>query len=171
MSQQDIGGFLIGKGCIVEVKSDDNASFAYYVEGLDQGMVEGNQLLLIDSIEISKEDAITPKDALNDKHAIYLYGTTFSYVRIIGTIFLGNNKQSKETTTSSGALQNLTTWFDSKRVVASRGTVKVSIADKFKGNVYITKLTFGRSDPKVNAISFGIEGIVKPSKSSKEYND
>lgn len=167
MSKQDIGGFLIGKGCIVEIKSDDNASFAYYVEGLDQGIVEGNQLLLIDSIEISTEDAITPKDALNDKHAIYLYGTTFSYVRIIGTIFLGNSKQSA-VTTNSGAIQKLTTWFDSKRVVISKGTVKVSIADKFKGNVYVTKLTFGRSDPRINAISFSIEGIVKPSKKSTE---
>lgn len=167
MSKQDIAGFLIGKGCIVEIKSDDNASFAYYVEGLDQGMVEGNQLLLIDSIEISTEDAITPKDALNDKHAIYLYGTTFSYVRIIGTIFLGNSKQNK-VTAGGGAIQKLTNWFDSNRIVTKKDTVKVSIADKFKGNVYIIKLTFGRSDPRVNAISFSIEGIVKPSKKSTE---
>lgn len=168
MSKQDIAGFLIGKGCIVEIKSEANTSFAYYVQGLTQGVIGDSQLLLIDSIEISTQDAITPRDALNDKHAIYLYGTTFSRVNIIGTIFLGSSKSSPDRNNKTGAIEQLTTWFDSNRIVVKREPVIVSIADKFKGNVYITKLTFGRSDPRLNAISFSIEGIVKPSKTSTQ---
>lgn len=157
--------FVSGKGCVVKMYNDAHAATSLYsITGLDElicKLYENQSLMIIDSIDISKQDAVLPKDALNDKHALYVYGTTFSQVAIKGTLYLGNS--AKDRVVGKSIVQKLQEWFNSNRVSAQNKTVvQISIAQGFKGNAYIMKLRFGDTDPKVNAMGFSIEGVLEP---------
>ena len=157
--------FVSGKGCVVKMFNDAHATTSLYsITGLDDlicKMYDNQSLMIIDSIDISKQDAVLPKDALNDKHALYVYGTTFSQVAIKGTLYLGNS--AKDRVVGKSIVQKLQEWFNSNRVSAQNKTVvQISIAQGFKGNAYIMKLRFGDTDPKVNAMGFSIEGVLEP---------
>ena len=159
--------FVSGKGCVVKMFEDEHAATSLYsITGLDAlicKLSEDQSLMIIDSIDISKQDAVLPKDALNDKHALYVYGTTFSQVAIKGTLYLGNS--AKDRVVGQGIVQKLQTWFEENRVSAqgkNKQLVQISIASGFKGNAYIMKLRFGDTDPKVNAMGFAIEGVIEP---------
>lgn len=158
--------FLTGKGCLVEVKPDSNTTSLYSIEGLQNGTLQNDELLLIDSIDISSEDAALAKDALNDTHAVYVYGTTFSKVIVKGTIYMGS--ASKNTTSggsfSSAMVKSLTEWFSTNRLSKKKAAVNVSMAQGFKGKVYFLKLRFGDTNPKINAVGFALEGIMEPKK-------
>lgn len=167
---EDSFTFLTGKGCLVEVKPDSNTTSLYSIEGLQNGTLKDDELLLIDSIDISSEDAALAKDALNDTHALYVYGTTFSKVIVKGTIYMGSasKKASKNTTSgepfSSAMVKSLTEWFSTNRLSQKKGAVNVSMAQGFKGKVYFLKLRFGDTNPKINAVGFALEGIMEPKK-------
>lgn len=157
--------FVSGKGCVVKMFNDAHATTSLYsITGLDDlicKLYDNQSLMIIDSIDISKQDAVLPKDALNDKHALYVYGTTFSQVAIKGTLYLGNS--AKDRVVGKSIVQKLQEWFNSNRVSAQNKTVvQISIAQGFKGNAYIMKLRFGDTDPKVNAMGFSIEGVLEP---------
>lgn len=157
--------FVSGKGCVVKMFDDAHAATSLYsITGLDElicKLYDNQSLMIIDSIDISKQDAVLPKDALNDKHALYVYGTTFSQVAIKGTLYLGNS--AKDRVVGKSIVQKLQEWFNSNRVSAqNKTTVQISIAQGFKGNAYIMKLRFGDTDPKVNAMGFSIEGVLEP---------
>lgn len=161
--------FVSGKGCVVKMYDDAHATTSLYsITGLDElicKLYQDQSLMIIDSIDISKQDAVLPKDALNDKHALYVYGTTFSQVAIKGTLYLGNSAENR--VVGQGIVQKLQTWFEENRVSAQaknddKQLVQISIASGFKGNAYIMKLRFGDTDPKVNAMGFAIEGVIEP---------
>ena len=163
--------FLTGKGCLVEVKPDSNNTTSLYsIEELDSniGKLVDGELLLIDSIDISSEDAALAKDALNDTHALYVYGTTFSKVTVKGTIYMGSASKgaanANNTGFSSAMVKTLTTWFSSNRLSVKQGPVAVSMAKGFKGMVYFLKLRFGDTNPKINAVGFALEGLMAPTK-------
>lgn len=152
-------GFLQSRGCLAEVKIKDcSTSGLYSVDGLPAYELKDGQILFIDTIDVTHEDAALPKDALNDKHALYLYGTTFSRMSIKGTIFFGEVCKGS----SGNIIQILTKWFNERRVTKSKKPVSVSISDKYKAGVFIVALNFGQADPKLNSIKFTIHGLVKP---------
>lgn len=160
--------FLTGKGCLVEVKPDANDTTSLYsIAGLDDniGQLKKDELLLIDSIDISSEDAALAKDALNDTHAIYVYGTTFSKVTVKGTIYMGSSSKSSDSSGfTSNMVKELTRWFGDNRLSVKQGPVAVSMAKGFKGDVYFLKLRFGDTNPKINAVGFALEGLMTPTK-------
>lgn len=152
-------GFLQSRGCLAEVKIKDcNTSGLYSVADLPAYQLTDGQILFIDTIDVTHEDAALPKDALNDKHALYLYGTTFSKMSIRGTIFFGEVCKGS----SGNIIQILTNWFNTNRVTKSKKPVNVSISDKYKASVFIVALNFGQADPRLNSIKFTIHGLVKP---------
>lgn len=153
--------FLTSRSCIVSIGA--NSSKIYDIPGLDYGVVEDGAVLLIDAIHIHKTDAVTPKDALDDKHAFYVYGKSFGTVSIRGTLFLGNASNSSA---GENIIGKVTKWFKSNRVSTSNSPVPISISKSFKGNCYITKLVFGETDPRVNAIGFSIDGYVSPTEAN-----
>lgn len=149
--------FLTSRSCIVSIGA--NASKIYEIPDLNYGIVEDGAVLLIDAIHIHKTDAVTPKDALDDKHAFYIYGKSFGTVSIRGTLFLGN---ASNPNAGANVIGKVTTWFKSNRVSEKKAPIPISISNSFKGNCYITKLVFGETDPRVNAIGFSIDGYVSP---------
>lgn len=163
--------FLTGKGCLVEVKPDSNNTTSLYsIQDLDDkiGTLVDDELLLIDSIDISSEDAALAKDALNDTHALYVYGTTFSKVTVKGTIYMGSASNVSGTNGSAGfsssMVKSLTDWFSKNRLSVKKDAVSVSMAKGFKGKVYFLKLRFGDTNPKINAVGFALEGLMAPTK-------
>lgn len=153
--------FLTCKGHIVEIDPDGGSSSLYKIGSLQTQSYPGGQLILIESIDLEIPDAITPKDALNDAHALYIYGTTFGHMSIRGTLYLGKGTSDKQVITT------LSDWFTANRVTQLKDAVNVSIADKFKCQAYIAKLRFGQTDSRINAMSFIIDGLVKPTKTLK----
>lgn len=150
--------FLTCKGHIVEINPENGNSSLYKVGELETKVIGDGQLLLIESIDLEIPDAVTPKDALNDAHALYIYGTTFGHISIKGTLYLGKGTSDKKVITT------LSNWFAKNRVTVKKDAVNVSIADKFKCQAYIIKLRFGQTDSRINAMSFIIDGLVKPTK-------
>lgn len=150
--------FLTSRGCVCYT-GIGGISGIYQLGDLQQCMFAGAYgLILIDSVDISKVDAVTPKDALDDKHALYIYGKSFGQVTVQGTAYLGR-ADGEDAPAVIGEINN---WFNSNRVSVTKEPVVLSIANQFKGDVYITKLRFGQAEPRLNTIKFTIEGFVKP---------
>lgn len=149
--------FVTSRGCVCYTGIGSIYGI-YQLGSLSQCSIIGDTgLVLIDSVDISKVDAVTPKDALDDKHALYIYGKSFGQVAVHGTAYLG--KGGKEAPSVIGDIDN---WFQAFRVSTYKKPVELSIANQFKGNVYVTKLRFGQAEPRLNTIKFTIEGYVKP---------
>lgn len=150
--------FLTSRGCVCYT-GKGSTSGIYQLGDLQQcSRIGTTGLVLIDSVDISKVDAVTPKDALDDKHALYIYGKSFGQVAVHGTAYLGK----ADTTQSGTVIGKINSWFNQNRVSVSKKSVELSIAKSFKGNVYVTKLRFGQAEPRLNTIKFTIEGFVKP---------
>lgn len=149
--------FVTSRGCICYTGIGGTTGI-YELSGFPQCTPMGTGLILIDSIDITTVDAVAPKDALDDKHALYIYGKSFGQVAIQGTAYLGK-VDSKDAPAIIGLINN---WFQENRVSQKKTSVPLSIANEFKGNVYITKLKFGQAEPRLNTIKFTIEGFVKP---------
>lgn len=160
-STNDSFQFISSKGAIIHVAGKGDP---YYKVGSLKTASSGGgcgSMILIDSIIISVQDAATSKDAMNDTHAVYVFGTTFGTCIIKGTAYLGagdTNKSSK-----NGPITEIEKWFKNNRVSASKKAVNVSFADHFKADVFIDTLRFGNTNPKNNSIEFEISGIVSPS--------
>lgn len=150
--------FVTSRGCVCYTGIGGHTGI-YQLGDLAQCTFMGDTgLILIDSVDISKVDAVTPKDALDDKHALYIYGKSFGQVAVQGTAYLGRADGS-DAPSVIGAIND---WFNTNRVSESKKSVELSIANQFKGNIYVTKLRFGQAEPRLNTIKFTIEGFVKP---------
>ena len=149
--------FVTSKGCICHTKIGGYSGI-YQLGSLSQCQQRKTGLILIDSVDISKVDAVTPKDALDDKHALYIYGKSFGQVAVHGTAYLGK----ADATDAESVIGSINDWFNQNRVSKTKKPVELSIAKAFKGPVYVTKLRFGQADPRLNTIKFTIEGFVKP---------
>ena len=130
--------FATSRGCVCYTGIGD-ISGIYQLGTLQQCILAGNTgLVLIDSVDISKVDAVTPKDALDDKHAMYIYGKSFGQVAVHGTAYLGKASANE----GDSVIGYINGWFNQNRVSVSKKSVELSIARSFKGHVYITKLRF-----------------------------
>lgn len=149
--------FVTSRGCVCYTGVGEREGI-YQIGDLKQCTESGTGLVLIDTVDISKVDAVTPKDALDDKHAMYIYGKSFGQVSIQGTAYLGR----PDSTGGGNVIEIISSWFNANRVSTKKTSVDLSIANNFKGKVYITKLKFGQAEPRLNTIKFTIEGFVKP---------
>lgn len=156
MANGDSYNFMVGSGIVVSgnVSSDGMIK----VGGLESKY--GDDLVLIDNVLIGKCDSGSPKDALGDNHAFYIYGKTFKQAQIEGTIYMKCSASSKN---QSKAVQQITAWFNKNRVSKSKKAVKVSILSTTTFRVYIMDIHFINPDPKLNSIKFVISGYTRPS--------
>lgn len=161
-SNTDSFSFISSKGAIIHVVGKGDPY--YKVESLQTASSGGRDtcgsMILIDSIIISVQDAATPKDAMNDTHAVYVFGKTFGSCIIKGTAYLGAEDTTKSSITNPITI--LENWFKDNRISKKKKPVKVSFAEHFKAQVFIDTLKFGNTNPKVNSIEFEISGMVAP---------
>lgn len=150
--------FQVGRGAIVQTGDGSSGSNGFFmVAGFPQGYRDC-ALILIDSVHINKQDATTPKDAMNDTHAMYLFGKTFGTCVIKGTAYLGKNGGER----GGRLVKEIDSWFKANRVSQSKKPVGVSLAGAFACKVYIESLKFGETNPKINTVAFEITGTVAP---------
>lgn len=150
--------FQVGRGAIVQTGDGSSGENGFFkVKDFPQGYKDC-ALILIDSIHISKQDATTPKDAMNDTHAMYLFGKTFGSCVIKGTVYLGQKGGEKGTI----LVQEIDDWFKRNRVSQSKKAVSISLAGAFACKVYIESLKYGETNPKINTVAFEISGTVAP---------
>lgn len=156
MANGDSYNFMAGSGIIVS--GGASSAGMIKVGGLESKY--GDDLVLIDNVLIGKCDSGSPKDALGDNHAFYIYGKTFKQAQIEGTIYMSCSASSKN---QSKAVKQITAWFDKNRVSKSKKAVKVSLLSTTTFLVYIMDLHFTNPDPKLNSIKFVISGYTTPS--------
>lgn len=158
--------FFSSRACLVQINGQpgNGSTFLYAVDGFPQGQQTDGSLILIDSIQLGDTDAITPKDALNDTHAVYLFGPTFTEIIVTGTIYLGQvNSANSSKSSSLGLIQS---WFNNNRVSKKKEPVNVSIASDngFKGKVFFYTLSLGQADILANSVQFIMRGYAQPRK-------
>lgn len=158
--------FITGRGMILASSTPETANTELFeIKGsgdssLPTGLVsDKKQLILLDDVRIQYKDASSPKDAINDKHAYYVFGKTFSTLEIRGTIYLG----CIENQSDGAAIKDITEWFNSNRVSKELNKIQISILGKQTLQAFLTDLTFGQTDPKLNAVRFVITGHILPS--------
>lgn len=120
----------------------------------------GNDVILLDNVLIGKADAGTPKDALGDEHAFYVFGKTFQQAQIEGTIYRGCPSNSNSV---GDGVQKVQKWFQSNRISGKKSKpIKVSILSKTVFQLFVISLQFTNPDPKLNSIKFIISGYTTP---------
>ena len=158
VKQEKISSYSFMEGAGIVVSGNEKGS----------GMIQlkpaltssGGDVILLDNVLIGKADAGTPKDALGDEHAFYVFGKTFSQAQIEGTIYMGCSSSGS----GGGGVQKVQKWFQSNRISGKKSKpIKVSILSKTVFQLFVISLQFTNPDPKFNSIKFIISGYTTPS--------
>lgn len=133
----------------------------------DSGMIQlkpaikttEKDVILLDNVLIGKQDAGTPKDALGDEHAFYVFGKTFQRAQIEGTIYMSCSSEGS----GGDGVQAVQEWFQNNRISSEKSSpIQVSILSKSVCEIFIISLQFANPDPKLNSIKFIISGYTTP---------
>lgn len=151
--------FHAGRGCIA-VANSGSSGFLYELTPPISAPRNSDGLILITNIAPVEQDITTPKDALDDTHALYYAGTTMPKVRITGIIYLGAAGKNN----SAQLVGAVDGWFQQNRVTSRKEAIQVNVSAGYKSGVFIDTLAFGESDSNLNTITFIIEGYAKPRK-------
>lgn len=155
--------FIPSSGAVIGV--DNSTASKSYIE-IRPSIKEdpkSNGVILLDDFLLGSTDNAIPKSALEDKHAVYLYGKTFTPAELSGTIYLG----CKDTNDSNGeksktSINTVKKWFNENRVSKTKKPIKISLLNNNKYQVFIISLQFSNPDPKFNAVKFIIKGYTTP---------
>lgn len=109
---------------------------------------DGSKALVL-GIPIQFREIVQPTVTLDDKRALYVFGTAWNDVSVTGLLLLGGAN------TRGALLQTLINWYNTNRVGARRGPVRVSMGTSGM-DAYVTGLTLGAANPQFNTQQFNI---------------
>lgn len=155
---QDVFG-SDGKFGMLTLQRGDGSAGLIELQGLNTGEADNKTVMLI-SANVGTKIAVDPVDALGDKHVLDVFGPVFQPIQIRGLIYV----QSCQGDPGIGIIQ-VEQFFAANRVDTNKSGVNLSYGN-FKKRVYPYELIFGDADPSRQTVTFVINTIGKPRKSS-----
>jgi hypothetical protein len=104
---------------------------------------------LIMSVTFTFAEIVQPTTTLDDKRILYLFGTAWNDMSIMGVLLLGDH------TTKGAQLSKLLSWYNENRVSESKKSISVSLGDAGL-EAYVVGLSLGEADPIYNKQPFVI---------------
>jgi hypothetical protein len=144
--------FLKSRGCVTAYGGNGKVG-SVSVGGFPEGS-ENAPILLTDCMP-TKKDLVLPVTTLTNKKVLYTFGTDFGSITFNGLILLG------PVASPTDGISKVNEWFEENRIGNKKTSAPISISFVGKGaaKAYIVGLTFGKSEPNINAIPFSITAI------------
>lgn len=127
-----------------------NRSAGFYNIKPDLPANVGGGHCIILGVTLALQEIVQPTVTLDDKRALYVFGSAWNEVSLQGTLLLGG---SQGTGAIAGALQ---TWYENNRVSVSKDPVMVSIGTSAGIRVYVVGLRLEAANPEFNTQNFSI---------------
>ena len=160
--------YIPARGCVFAFDKGGGGTPIYKIEGLNEqgsgggGSGEGGSdvtdgKILINNADIGDADTVLPVSTVNDKKILYVFGTEFGQVQIMGEILLGKAGAGGQAT----AINKVIEWFKQYRVSGAAQTAfNLSVAGGQGYKVFAVGMALGAVDPEYNIIQFRITGLL-----------
>ena len=125
-----------------------SAGFYKIVPELPADVGGGHCVIL--GITLALQEIVQPTVTLDDKRALYVFGSAWNEVTLQGMLLLGG---SSGIGAIAGALQ---TWYETNRVSVAKAPVMVSIGTSAGIQVYVVGLRLEAANPEFNTQNFSI---------------
>jgi hypothetical protein len=119
---------------------------------------KGGGYCVILGITLALQEIVQPTVTLDDKRALYVFGSAWNEVTLQGVMLLGGSSSHGAV---AGALQ---AWYEENRVSVSKKSVSVSIGTSAGMQVYVVGLRLEAANPEFNTQNFSII-LLTPGKS------
>jgi hypothetical protein len=109
----------------------------------------GSKVLIL-GIPLGFQEIVQPTVTLDEKRTLYVFGSAWSQVSLVGQLLLG------ESSTKGELLSKLLEWYDQNRVSKSKKPVRLSLGSSGI-NAYVIGLRLDQADPRFNTQMFSLE--------------
>lgn len=149
------GGSLAIENCKghVHVFSDSGSgggrTSGFYAIDPEIPDADGGKVLIM-GVPLGFQEIVQPTVTLDDKRTLYIFGSAWSEMQVVGMLLLG------EQSSRGAVLDSLLSWYESNRVSVLRKPVRVSLGTSGV-NAYVVGLRLDQADPRVNTQMFSIQ--------------
>jgi hypothetical protein len=119
---------------------------------------EGSKVVIL-GIPIGFQEIVQPTVTLDDKRILYVFGTAWSSVTVLGQLLLG------DASTGGDQVKKLLDWYDQNRVSQSEAPIRLSLGTTGL-NAYLTGLRLEQADPRFNTQMFSLQLLTAETQSA-----
>ena len=112
----------------------------------------GGRCLII-GIPLTYQEIVQPSVTLDDKRALYVFGSAWSEATLSGVLLLGENSEA------GAQLDCLLDWYEENRISKKMGPVSLSMGSRGV-SAYVTGMQLGQVDPQFNKQTFSVGMLI-----------
>lgn len=149
----------ICRGSIHVVKDSGGGGNGFYAIQPAIPDAEGSKVLIM-GVPLDFQEIVQPTVTLDDKRILYVFGSAWSEMSVMGTLLLGSNS------TRGAQVSKLIDWWNQNRVSTSKKPVMVSVGTSGV-EAYLIGLRLDQANPEFNTQAFSLRFLTSKVKAQQ----